>query len=155
MTIRHQDIMTSFDTRMKTILVANGYHTGIGGNVLGNRGRQIDGGYIPIDASELPCLLYRDVLHETTTKNLDGDKFHRLTVEVEVRCEEGANTDSFLRQARADIIKALGVDTTWGGNAIRTDVETDEKASSHVDKVVGATLARAVILYATALWQES
>lgn len=155
MTIRRQDIQTAVLARLATITTGNGYHTEIGANVLSGRGRAIDGSYIPIEGSELPCVLPRFPVNEATRVNMDGVVEWQMTAELEVRCEEGSSTETFLNQATADIYSAVGTDERWSGFAEKTMRVTDETVVGKAERLVGISLLKLAIVYRTSGWDES
>lgn len=159
MSIKRQDIMSAIATRMAGILTTSEYHTNLGQNVITGRPRLIgpDGaiGSAIVEPSELPCVLIRDPLDEITNTTLGGKQEHRLSVEIEVRCEGGSDTDTDLRQMVADVYRAIGTDTRWSTLAMNTSPVSDETHILQGDKIIGAALVRINIQFHTSAWSES
>src|SRR5689334_1325421 len=113
MSIRHQDIVSAIETRMKTILIANSYHTDIGNNVYVWR-------VTPISPDEAPFLDIRDrhkmKVGEVTGGNASFDDWH-LPIQISVISQPGPNTVTMSRQVIADVQSAIKQDPTWGGKA--------------------------------------
>jgi hypothetical protein len=156
-----QDIMDAVVTRMQGILTtaSPAYHTNLGSNVITGRPRLVgpDGsiGSAIVEASELPCILIRDPMDEISNATLRGKQEHRLSVEIEIRCEGGTDTDEDLRIAIADIYAAIGTDTRWSGLAMNTAPVSDESTVLQGDKIIGAALIRINISFITSAWAES
>jgi len=159
MTIRRQDIVDAVKTRMQAILTTGGYYTNLGSNVITGRPRLIgpDGaiGSAIVEASELPCILIRDPLDEIGNATLGGKQGHTLSVELEIRCEGGSDTDEDLRKAVADVYAAIGTDTRWSTLAMNTTPVSDESTVLQGDKIIGAALIRINIAFITGPWAES
>lgn len=157
MAITRQSIVSAIETRMKAILTTGGYHTNLGSHVFVNRPRLIaaDGsiGSVMVEASELPCVVVSDPQDEISPETFSTDK-HRLTVELEIRAEGGADCAVDMRQMIADVYKAIGSDTTWGALAVNTLPGSDETVILQGDKIVGATLIKIVVEFNTPSWTE-
>lgn len=107
-----QQVVTAIDTRLKTILVANGYVTGIGANVDWYRLTE------PLTAN-LPAIDLKD--SDKIQWGGIGMHEHMLTVAADIYMQPTYSTaDTTMRQAIADTIKCIGVDVTWGGLAADT-----------------------------------
>jgi len=106
-----QLVVTALDTLLKTILVANGYNLGLGSNVFWWRDT-------PLQVSELPGLVCRDT-NDTMVRAI-GQHEHALTIEI-IALLESSDSGASIRQATADIIKAIGTNvspnTCLGGYA--------------------------------------
>ena len=159
MTILRQDIVDAVKSRMQGILTTGGYYTNVGSHVITGRPRLIgpDGavGSPIVEASELPCVLIRDPIDTIKNSTLRGKQEHNLDMELEIRCEGGADTDEDLRKAIADVYAAIGTDPKWSGLATNTMPTSDESAVLQGDKVIGAALIRINIAFITGPWAES
>ncbi len=142
-----QSIIDTIDTQLKTILTANGYDTDLGSNVFEWR-------QVPLQASELPALIYRDAMSETEIIVLDKHT-HKLTLEVEVKTEPGAIDGTLARKMIADVVKAIGVDHTWGALAIKTDPLNSEIIFDEggKEKIISGAIINFEIMYRTDLWR--
>ena len=96
-TIRQQ-IVTQLDTLFKTIKTTAGYNLNLGNNVHWWRDA-------PFQTSELPGLLCRDT--DDVIVRAIGQHEHLLTIEA-VALLESSDSGATVRQAAADIVKALG-----------------------------------------------
>lgn len=101
--IHRQRLVDEVDTRLKTILISNGYLTDLGRNV-----KHWYTGTLKEDS-----LAYRDVdLSPGEGEAYDTD-FWILTFNVEVALLSGNATPEMARKVFADIYKALGTDELW------------------------------------------
>lgn len=98
-----QQLIDALETRLKTIQVANGYETDIGLNV--NVWHTTD-----FQESELPAIDIRDVSESVEVRG--GNHICTLTVEVEAKVS-GSTSGVTMRDILADIIKAVGTDSTF------------------------------------------
>ncbi len=140
-----QSIIDAIDTQLKTILIANGYDTDLGSNVFEWR-------QVPLQESELPALIYRDVTSEIEIIVLDRHT-HILNLEVEVKTQPGSTSGSLARKMIADVIKAIGVDHTWGALAIKTDPVSSEIVFEQHEKIITGAIINFEITYRTDLWR--
>ncbi len=143
---KRQKIINAVDARLKTILVTGGFETDLGKNVFAWRSE-------PLQASELPGLIYRDVSQEVSDDEAAiGQHEYELTVEVEIIAQSGATTGSQLRKMIADVIKAIGVDITWGALAQRSNPVSDSINFEQAEKVIAGALVTFTIIYRTNQW---
>lgn len=159
MAIKRQTIMTAIKTRMQGILKTSSYQTDIGNHVITDRPRLLgpDGsiGSAIVEASELPCVIISDPQDDIAPDTFTTD-LHRLTVELEVRAENSATTETEVRKMMADVYKAIGTDTTWGGVAVSTErIPPDEKIHIQGDKIIGGALIKIAVVFQTDAWQET
>ena len=101
--IHRQRLVAEVDTRLKTILTANGYLTNLGSNV-----KHWYTGTLSEDA-----LAYRDVDLSPGEGEAYNTDFWTLTFNVEVALLSGNATPEMARKVFADIYKALGTDELW------------------------------------------
>jgi len=114
MTILRQTIMDAIETRMKTILTTGGYYSNLGSNVFVFRPRLAESMYTPLNASELPAVIVRDGMAAYSEFTLGGKCRCDLSVELEVRCEDGSDSADTARKLIADVYAAIGTDPKWG-----------------------------------------
>ncbi len=108
-----QQIISAIDTRLKTILVANGYETNAGLNVFAWRDTALE-------AAELDAILYRD----RTESRTPGVGVYEFILPVEIQIV--STSASQVRKILADLEVAIFVDESWGEIALNTELETDE-----------------------------
>ena len=144
---KRQLICNKVDTRLKTILIANGYNTDLGKNVFEWRDN-------PIDESELPALGWRDVSEDDSNASTGTIGYHNhvLTMEFKVATAKGKTTAQEIRALLADVIKAVGVDQTWDGLAIRTDPVSNEMQVEEAETIIGGVTITLTITYQTKKW---
>ena len=100
-----QSIVNAVETRLKTIKTANGYETDIGSNI--NVWQVVD-----FQETELPAIDIRDTAESVEVRG--GNHVCTLTVEIEAKVS-GATSGVVMRDILADIIKAVGTDSTFSG----------------------------------------
>jgi hypothetical protein len=154
-----QDIIDKIETKFKTILVVNGYHTNLGNNVFVWRPGILQ-------ADELPAIVVRDVWDVIDSEGEFGPKnvfTHMMQVESEV-VAGGASSDKTVRQMIADVHKAIGVDDTWDGKAVTTILNNgisesgtpaDEMNVQQEGNIIAGAKIRFRVLYRTTKWGES
>lgn len=143
---KRQQIVDAIETRMKTILTANGYATNAGQHV-----------YVwPTTAradSELPALLIFDTTAEI---NEDGGiigKFQH-TLEINIVAEaSGSTSRTVVRSMIADIFKAIGTDEYFGGLVEVTSQPSHGINLEQGDKLYGAGIVRFSVTYRTNQWE--
>lgn len=152
MSIIRQDIVTNIETRMKTILKSGGYHTNLGASVFVWR-------TVGVPASELPILIIKDSIDtkmgEGVSTPYSKDDW-KLDIEIITLASDGNASDTALRQAVADIYKAIGTDDTWSGKASSTFLESDEIGLiKQEDKTVIGAVVKFYVQYRTSKYAES
>lgn len=141
--MKRQTIMQRVGDRMSQIAIANGYQTEIG----------LDTFYwhdLPLEYGKAG-LVYRDVGEEYAQIG----RTHEMVLHVEI---EGLIFGDFPgvegNKALGDIIRAIGVDPTWGGLAYDSRLNK----SATVTETSGQTAVRVLvefdILYRNPLWQS-
>ena len=132
-TIRQQ-LITAIDVKLKTILVAGGYRTNLGQNV-------IEWDLTPLDPSQdVFRLTYRD--EEETRADLSvGEQDMALPLTILVLAVGGTSL-SEMRKMIADVVSAMYADPTWGGLASDTvqDGTTKLDKGQAADQASGAEL---------------
>lgn len=101
-----QKIMDAIDTRLQSILIANGFKTNAGQNVFPWQ-------EYGVTNTKLPALLIRDVDDDPDQETV-GNVDNILTVQVIALTAKSATSDQQVREMIADVIVAVGVDETWG-----------------------------------------
>jgi hypothetical protein len=142
-----QRICSAFDTRLKGITVAAGYATNVGQNVFE---------WIPavIDQDQTPGILWMDVDESPsnlTTAGTIGYHDHRLRIEARI-IASGSTSIATIRKALADVVRAIGVDTTWGGLASRTNPVANDMDAEKADRLAAAMRLTIEIDYTTHKW---
>ena len=144
-----QQIVTALDTRFKAILVANGYVTNLGEHIFEWRTTEVQ-------EAELPALIWRDyAVSEAIPVTIMGASSlteQAIDVELDIMAQDGPTTGATIRSLIADVQKAIGVDHTWGGLAIRTDDAGNETGRDQAGKITGSVTMRIRITYRTKLW---
>jgi hypothetical protein len=147
-----QQIRSAIDTRLKAILVTNGYQTDAGKNVYYWRTAsfaQDEEGNMP----ELPGIKY----YELTEKNIaEAFPLRQNIVTLNVECIASGSDDATVKgivdQVYQDVMKAIGTDETWGGKAILTDKVGHEVKMDREEILVGAIIATFEVTYRHARW---
>jgi hypothetical protein len=142
---KRQQIVNAVDARFKAIKIANGYNTDLGNKVY--RWKSTD-----IDRIETMALIYRD-LKAPVLDAPHNKSDHNLLFEADIIAKAGTLTDDEVRKMLDDVNKAIGVDWTWGGLAIRTAIiENAISDIEQADKIVGVGKIIFEILYRTNLF---
>jgi len=100
--------VTAVIARLETILTANGYETDAGTNVFEWRDA-------PLAETELPAVVVRDT--DDAAELTAGETNHEFTIELDIFAIGTATLDAaeVSRKVVADVVKAMGVDFTFGG----------------------------------------
>ena len=143
-TIRQQ-IITSVDARLKTVLVTNGYQTDVGANIFDWRAEALE-------EDNLPALIYRDTICSTEISNISSYT-HKMTVEI-IAVVANDTPMAIIRNIIADLDKAIGVDDRWGGLAVLTERTGDESGIEIDDKKYAGCRVTMVITFRTLGWND-
>jgi hypothetical protein len=139
---KRQSIVNAIDARLKAILVASPavYNLNLGLSVHEWRST-------PLDDAELPAIIYRD--QDEIIAVTVGKHEHRMLLEIELVLS-GATVPAIMRKGIADVVKAVGVDVTFGGLAEDTEFEGSESISviQNERRIAGVVL-RFIITYLT------
>lgn len=130
---------------------ASTYHTELGSNVFYWRDA-------PLDSTQLPGMVIRDTnnAHDLQANgNQNQYDYQILSVEIECTGTENTTTPEYVDKMIADVQKAIGVDDTWGGIALRTELENDEKTVNQDSNKIGGALIKFNVRYRTNLYAES
>lgn len=140
-TVRQQ-IMDAIDTRLQTILIANGYKTNAGQKVFPWK-------EYGLGSTKLPALTFRDVDDDPDQETI-GNVDNILTVEVQALTTQSATSDEVAREMLADVIVAVGADETWGDLAEFTLLPSSPMAVEQLEKKIFGAQIILVIEYRTA-----
>jgi hypothetical protein len=145
-----QQIISALDTRLKTILVANGYASNVGQHVYEWRSADLE-------ESSLPGIIYRDISSgealPVTIMAADSKREFPLDVEIDIHVKTGATSaPAQMRSMIADVIKAIGTDPTFSALAVMTEYNGDETSVEQQERTMGSATMRFRIIYRTKLW---
>jgi len=146
-----QQIVNKVKERFALISVANGYNTDIGLKQTewspGPRGADPEDG-------ELPS---HDVRDEDEAAEIKDNNSGTYTSSLEIVAlgyiVEDADGATKTRLALADMVRAVGVDTTWGGLARRTLPDTEGVAVDNVGQRVGVAHLKFKVEYGRRPWE--
>jgi hypothetical protein len=145
MSIR-QDIIDAIDTRLKTILISNGYNTDIGNKVFHWRNTNLT-------EAELPGIIYRDPsTNEKEHHGVARGWVNKFQVEIVGFDTLAGTTPAQMRLITEDIYNAIDVDDLWGGLAHDTTPISDEIDIQNKDKISGAASVIIEIDYLASKW---
>jgi len=126
---------------MEEILTAGGFSTDLGESVY-------EWLEAPLQETDPITLIYRDGGHVTVREI--GCHNHTLTMQV-VLTIPAAATQETVRQAIADVIKAVGTDVNWSALAQDTSVGSDEEIEiEHEGRKIAGVSLKFAIEYTTA-----
>lgn len=145
-------IMTAFDTRLRTILVVNGYATNAGANIY-------EWLTANLAVSSLPAIAYKDpVVSGGEVVTIAGPVDSQREFEMDVECtliSNGAYILTIIKTLAADLIRAVGVDPTWGGLALYTDLSGDDTEIEQHEETIGSCTVKVSITYRTKMWDTT
>lgn len=156
MSNRQQDLFNAVKTRLATITTANGYWS--------NAGQKINEWQMtPVDAANDPTLLPCICLSDTDERNLgpgenvnenSSSRLFGVDFEAALLLAEADQTATNARQAKADLIKAIGKDQTFGNLAKRTE-PGDVKLLTNKDGVrISGVLFKFTVKYVRKTWES-
>lgn len=147
-----QQIRNAIDARLKLILVANGYQTDAGKNVFYWRTtdfKQNEDGTLP----DLPAIKYFETTEENETLNM---AIESNTIALNIEVLAGGSDDEAVKtaldQMYADILKCVGVDETWGGLALLTEIKAHEVKLEREELLMGSILTVFELKYRHRRW---
>lgn len=148
---KRQQIVDAVKARFALIAVANQYQTDIGlKQTEWNPGPK---GADP-EADELPGHDIRDEVETTVVREKNSGTYDReLEIVVIAELREGATGASLARKALEDLIKAVGVDATWGGLARRTVPVEEEVTVDELGQRISAARLRFKVEYSRRPWE--
>lgn len=137
---KRQQIVNAIDTRLKTILIANGYETNLGQKVYEWRAA-------PVNENEMPCIIYRDE-NETIDITI-GKHVHTLSISVDIIAAKAQNAAA-MRKYIADIVKCIGADLTWGSLAEDTSpAGSDDIQIHHQENIISGAGMKFIVQFTT------
>lgn len=147
---KRQQIVDAVKARFVGITVANGYQTDIGAKQTewhpGPKGADPE-------ADELPGHDIRDEVERTIIEDKNRGVYERaLEITVVAEVKEPAPGAALARKALEDLIKAVGVDPTWGGLARRTLPVEDDITVDELGQQVGAARLVFTVEYSRSPW---
>jgi len=135
-----QRIISAMDTRFKTILTTGGYVTNIGQHVFWWKSS-------PLQLSDLPGMNCKD----RTSEKAPGCGIYENSLPVEIEASvSGSASPEDIRKILADFEKCVGVDETWGGLALATDIDGDDISVEQNENKIGLARVMMTIEYRTA-----
>jgi hypothetical protein len=148
---KRQQIVDAVKARFAAVTVANGYQTDIGlKQTEWNPGPK---GADP-ESDELPGHDIRDELETTVVKDKNSGTYDReLEIVVIAELREADATATLARRALEDMIRAVGVDPTWGGLARRTLPVEDDINVDELGQQIGAARLRLKVEYSRRPWE--
>jgi hypothetical protein len=148
---KRQQIVDRVKERFAGITTANGYQTEIGlKQTEWNPGPK---GADP-EADELPGHDIRDEVERTVVSNKNSGLFERqLEITVIAEVKEAGPGATLARRALEDMIKAVGVDPTWGGLAARTLPDEDDVTVDELRQQIGAARLKFTVEYNRRAWE--
>jgi hypothetical protein len=148
---KRQQIVNAVKARFAAITAANGYQTDIGSKQTEwNPGPK---GADP-EADELPGHDIRDEIETTVVRDKNSGTYDReLEIVVIAELREVDSTATLARRALEDMIKAVGVDPTWGGLARRTVPVEDDINVDELGQQIGAARLRFKVEYSRRPWE--
>jgi hypothetical protein len=119
-----------------------------------NLGERVTEWGVGFDETELPLLNVRDTELSTAAPETErsGSRRRTLRVQIEIQELEESAAPVKLRQGIADVLAAVGSDSTWSGHADRTErvreaILTDEQGS-----YIAAALVEFEIRFFASVW---
>lgn len=148
---KRQRIIDAVKARFAGITTAAGYQTDIGlKQTEWNPGPK---GADP-EADELPGHDIRDEVETAAVKDKNSGTYDReLEVVVIAELKEDGAGASLARMALEDMVKAVGVDPTWGGLARRTVPVEEDINVDELGQQIGAARLRFKVEYGRRPWE--
>lgn len=152
--IKHQQIIENIKTAMKTILIANGYHTNLGQKVYLNKANSL------IKNADENALNIKDIsLSVITAKSGGVVSFfdYAMLIDIDIHFK-GGTAATEIREGAWDAQKVIGANLTWSGLAINTYPPEGSEFIQLVfeqeeDIIVGAKIYF-IVEFRTTQWQE-
>ena len=139
-----QNIVDAVAARLALISTANGYDSNIGGKVFVWR-------KTPVTLQETPCICIFDTTADSSVLAYPK-RDHRLTIAIECLVSD-RTTASQARAMANDIYKAIGVDETFSGLALKSDLNGHEIEIAPAGDTTGAVKIMLEVTYRTDLWR--
>ncbi len=148
MSIRHQDIIDRTKTRLQGIKKTAGYYTDAGSYVEEWRDVPLTDLTMHLNVKDGP-----ETIDSVGAAGPLGVWNRTLHVRVICECAKPADgTDAFdlLGKLVADVVKAVGVDQTWGGIALYTEIDQGKPEMQQTERKIAAQTITLAIYYRTA-----
>jgi hypothetical protein len=134
-----QQVMDALETRLKTVLISNGYSTNAGQKVYPWR-------LEPFTPADMPGIALRDPgedVEAEAIKTPKGRQLHKMRVELYL-CATGSDAVSTARAMILDVMAAIGTDPTFGGlidwvSDIKDEVQADQEDNLVCSALVSMT----------------
>ena len=143
-----QTIVAAIESRLATIATPT-YRTNLGlSATLWKRNKFSD--------NALPAVSIRDVADDQEMDAEDESlTVHHLQVELVIMGKSAGTSDDLIRQLIADVEQAIGVDDTWGGNALSTEPMGNEIEIAQDGVTIAGALVRITVHFITAKFGAS
>lgn len=156
MSNRQQDLFTAVKTRLATITTANSYTSNAGQIVNEWQLTPVDFSASP---SLLPCICLSDPreVNLGPSANVDKNSSTRLfglEFEAALLLAETDQTATKARQAKTDLIRAIGVDPTWNGLAKRTEPGEFQIIGNKEGNSISGVLMKFTVEYMRKTWES-
>lgn len=151
MSIKRQTIISAVATKMATIktTASPAYNTNLGNNVDEMR-------VSTYQQSELPAVSIVETLNENLNELAGTGNHIDQYLHLELQINVAGNTSlTDIHKAIYDVLRAIGTDDTWSGNAIQTFYVNDEIKNKQKEITSADAIVRIKILYRTTIWSES
>ena len=112
--IKDQEIMEAIKTRFLAITAGADYYTTLAGKVFDNKST-------PFDANNLIEINLVDGNEDLLEEQDSAEVYHDLSLDVAIEITLARTAVDNRRKIKADILKSIGTDITWGDLAITTE----------------------------------
>jgi hypothetical protein len=153
---RQQDLFDAVRTRFSSITTANGYSSNVGQKINEWQLTAVDAAN---DPTLLPCICLSDPVErnlgpgENVNEN-SSSRLFGLEFEVALLLAESDQSAAKARQAKEDLIKAIGKDQTFGRLAKRTE-PGDVQLITNKDGVrISGVLFKFTVKYVRKTWES-
>lgn len=141
-----QQIVDAVKTRMEGILTSAGYQTDIGQKV-------VIWNPLPINDTRIHGIHIMDA-EDNHDEKLSNHQEHDLLFVLDVHAKQGADTAAYLRNAIADIWRAIGTDRFWTVADVKlakrgTKAISDKILFDQTGKITGAARVQFLVQYRT------
>jgi hypothetical protein len=151
MSVLRQDIISALAIQLGKIKVADGYHTDCGLNVFLWKSAAVE-------KTDLPCIILQDEKNDFLIEGVHvvANAFTQwLSVSLVIVLSQGGTTDTMMRQAFADVYRAIGTDDTYGGIALQTRLISDEIQIQQEARTIAAGVVKIEIMWRTGKYKET
>ena len=141
---KRESIIQALKTRLEAIAPPT-YQTALGTNVFIHKSTGAD-------EANVPFANIKDVTRRSVQRGLQSSydvRDNELDVVISLIAADGDTADTTARSMVQDVIQAIGTDETFGGLAIRTDINEDRLNVNQDDKKVAGAELDITIFYRT------